>query len=224
MTNLILSAQPRIATTTEVNKVRLENKIPAIVYGHGFESKPVSLEYVNFEKVYKQYGTSSLIDLVIGEEKPIKVLIQDFQLHPISNRFSHVDLRQVQMSEKLKTEIKFIFVGESPAVKHMGGTLNKNLLEVHVECLPQDLVNEIDVDISALKEIGDVIHVKDLVVPAGIKILAHDEDVVASVSSIEVEEEAPIAPVVDLSKIKTENEEKKEKKAEGAAKEDVKKK
>jgi len=222
MTNLILSAQPRIATTTEVHKVRVENKIPAIVYGHGFTNQPVTLEYVNFEKVYKQYGTSSLVDLAIGEEKPIKVLIQDFQLHPISNRFSHVDLRQVKMTEKLKTEIKLVFVGESAAVKHLGCTLNKNLLEVYVECLPQDLVNEIDVDIASLKEDGDIIHVKDLVVPNGIKILANEDDVVASVSTIEVEEEAPVV-AVDLSKIKTENEEKKEKKAADAPAEEKKK-
>jgi len=154
------------------------------------------------------------VDLVIDEEKPIKVLIQDFQLHPLTNKFIHVDLRQVKMTEKLKASIKLSFFGESPAVKNLGGMMVKNLLEVHVECLPQDLVGEIKVDISPLKELGNAIHIKDLVVSPGIKILAHDEDVVASVTAVVVEEEAPVAAAaVDLSQIKTEGEEKREKKA-----------
>ncbi len=223
MSNLTLTAQKRSEIKNQVKKLRLENKIPAVLYGHGFENQNLSLEYINFSKVYAQSGGSSLVDLVIDEAKPIKVLIQDFQLGPLSNRFTHVDLRQVKMTEKLKTEIKLNFVGESPAVKNLGGMLVKNLLEVHVECLPQDLVNEIDVDISVLKEIGNTIHFRDLVAPQGMKILGHAEDVVASVTAVTVEEETPVAaPAIDLTQIKTEGEEKREKKAAEASEEEKK--
>lgn len=226
MPTLTLNAKKRSEVKNQIKKLRLKNQIPAILFGHGFQNQNLTLEYINFEKIYQQAGGSSLVDLVIDGGESIKVLIQDFQLHPLSNKFIHVDLRQVKMTEKLRTSIKLNFFGEAPAVKNLGGMLVKNLLEVHVECLPQDLVGEIKVDISPLKELGNAIHIKDVLAPPGIKILAHDEDVVASVTAVVVEEETPVAaPAVDLSQIKTEGEEKREKKAveEGDVEEEAKK-
>jgi len=211
MENLILKATKR--AVEKAKYLLMDRKIPAVLYGHGVTNQNLILEYLNFERVYNAGGGSSLVDLIIDEEKPLKVLIQDFQLHPLSNRFTHADLRQVKMTEKIKTEIKLIFVGESPAVKELGANFIKSLSELPVECLPQDLVGEIKVDISSLKQFGNVIHIKDIIIPSGIKILSHPEDVVASVAEIKVEEEAPIAVPTDLSQIKTEAEEKREKKA-----------
>lgn len=222
MNNLILNAEKR---GEEVKaKTLLENgKIPAVIYGHGFKNQNISLPYLNFQKVYAQAGSSSLVDLVIGEEKPLKVLIQDFQLDPLSSKFIHVDLHQIKMDEKIKTDIKLVFTGEAPAIKELGGTLVKSFSQLPAEALPQDLVGEIVVDISSLKNFGEVIHIKDIAVPAGIKILAHGEDVIATVMQPKAEEEVAAAPAVDVSQIKTEAEEKREKKAaEEAAKEEKK--
>ncbi|HPV70361.1 MAG TPA: 50S ribosomal protein L25 [Candidatus Magasanikbacteria bacterium] len=211
MSNLTLNAQKR-SEDLKMKDLREARKIPAVVYGHGFKNLNIVLEYLNFERVYQQVGFSGLVDLVIEGEKPLKVLIQDFQLDPLTNKFTHADLHTVKMDEKIKTEIKLSFVGEAPAVKGLGGTLVKSFSELPAECLPQDLVNEIAVDISSLKEFGSVIHVKDVVVSKGIKILANPDDVIVTVVESKVEDEA-VAPVADLSQIKTEAEEKREKKA-----------
>lgn len=212
MSNLILKAAMRAAAVNQAEKLRQVGKIPAVLYGHGFENRNIALDYLNFERVYQAGGSSSLVELMIEGENPIKVLIQDFQLDNRTNSFAHVDLRQVRMTEKIKTDIKLGFVGEAPAVKGLGGTFVKNFASVPVECLPQDLVAEIKVDISSLRNFGDVLHVKDVVAPPGVKILAHGEDVVATVIESKTEEEAAPAAEADLSQIKTEAEEKREKK------------
>ena len=109
MANLTLNAEKR-SPDVKAKELRSGSKIPAVVYGHGFKNQNVTLDYLNFERVYKAAG-GSLVDLVIGEDKPLKVLIQDFQLDPLTSRFTHADLRQVKMDEKIKTEIKLAFVG-----------------------------------------------------------------------------------------------------------------
>lgn len=228
MDNLSLKVKIRPLGKQALRETRKANQIPAVLYGHGVKNLNLGIDYLAFEKVYQAGGGKGLLDLVIDDGKPTKVLIQDFQLHPLTNRFHHIDFRQVKMDEKIKTNVNLHFVGEAPAVKELGGIFVKNFSSLPVECLPQDLVSEITADISGLKEFGNVIHVKDIVLPPGLKILAHTEDVVATVTPPRVEEEAAApAPAVDLSHIKTEAEEKKEKKAaeegvEAAAKEEGK--
>ena len=213
--SIVLKAHARTETQNKVKKLRLESKIPAVLYGHGFKNQNITLNYVDFDKAYNQ-AKGELVDLVIDEGRPIKVLIQDFQLDPLSTRFVHADLRQVNLTEKIKTDVGLNFVGESPAVKSLGGIFLKTASKIEIECLPQDLVKEINVDISSLKAFGEVIHISDLKIPAGIKVLSHAEDVIATVTPPRVEEEATTAAVAgapDLSQIKTEAELKKEKKA-----------
>lgn len=223
---LTLTAQKRFETQNKVKQLRIDKKIPAVLYGHGFGNQNLTLNYLDFEKIHKALAGSGMVDLVIDNGAPIKVLLQDYQLNPLTSRFDHVDLRQVRMDEKIKTEVKLNFINESPAVKELGGMLVKPLSSVHVECLPQDLVSEINVDVSGLAQFGQTIHLKDLVAPSGVKIIGHDSDVVVSATEIKVEEEAPVvvATAVDVTQIKTEGEIKKEEKAakesaEAAAKE-----
>ena len=211
MSNLSLKGELRVARAKEL---RRESKIPAVLYGHGVKNVNLSINYREFEKAYQTGGGKGLLELSIGNAAPINVLVQDFQVDPLASTFTHVDFRQVKMDEKIKTNVNLKFVGESPAVKEMGGIFVKNFNSIPVECLPKDLVAEIAVDISSLKEFGNVIHISDVPAPTGIKILAHAEDVIATVTPPRAEEEAaPAAAAVDLSQIKTESEEKKEKKA-----------
>lgn len=211
MPNLSLVGQTRVKAAKEL---RRENKIPAVLYGHGVKNVNLAVDYREFEKAYQAGGGKGLLDLIIDSAAPIKVLVQDFQVHPLRSNFTHVDFRQVRMDEKIKTNVNLKFINESPAVKELGGIFVKNFNSIPVECLPKDLVSEIAVNIACLKEFGNVIHISDVVAPSGIKILAHIEDVIATVTPPRAEEEAaPAAAAVDLSQIKTEAEEKKEKKA-----------
>lgn len=197
---------------TKPKKLRLKNLLPAVIYGHGVESKSVMADYNTFRKVIKAAGESTLIDLEIEGDGTVKALIKDWQVDPISNRYTHVDFYQVNLKEKLKTEIALNFVGESPAVKEQGGSLVKTLDSILVECLPTDLVHAIDVDVTALKSFDDMIAVKDLKIPEGIHVLENPDETVAKVEAPMTEDqlkalETPM--VADVTAIKTEAEEKK---------------
>jgi large subunit ribosomal protein L25 len=152
------------------------------VYGRGSESEPISIDYKEFEKLYAQAGTSSLVDLVVpGSKEPSKVIISDIQRDPLSDRVIHVDLHRVRMDEKIRTEVNLEFVGEAPAVKEFGGNLIISADSLEIECLPKDLISSIKVDLSKLKKLDDSVHISDLDIPAGITIIGDKEGSVVSV-------------------------------------------
>lgn len=197
---------------TKPKKLRLKNLLPAVIYGHGIESKSVMADYNAFHKVIKAAGESTLIDLEIEGDGAVKALVKDWQVDPISNRYTHVDFYQVNLKEKLKTEIALNFVGESPAVKEQGGSLVKTLDSILVECLPMDLVHAIDVDVTALRRFDDMIAVKDLKIPEAIHVLENPEATVVKVEAPMTEEQLKAlesAAPADVTAIKTEAEEKK---------------
>ena len=150
--------------------LRKGGDIPAVVYGNKIEPTHVAVNAIAFQKTLRQAGESTLVDLSIGDKDPVKVLIHDVQYHPVRDDVVHIDFYQVNMKEKITTHIPLEFIGESPAVEQLSGTLVKNMDELEVECLPGDLVHAIDVDISVLKTFDDVIHVKDIVLPQGLEV------------------------------------------------------
>lgn len=184
---LKLNAEPREAK----EKMDAEH-LAAIVYGKGLESKSLKLNRAEFNKVFAEAGESNLINLQLGEEKT-KVLVKEIQSHPIKDWFVHVDLYQVNMKEKLNTEIPLEFTGESKAVKELGGILIKEITEIKVECLPGDLVDHINVDISGMTELEDVIKVSDIKLPEGMELLIELDTIVAMVTEPRVQEEEPVA-------------------------------
>lgn len=189
MDTIVLNAAPRTIIGKATKKLRLANTVPAVVYGHGVKSQSVAVEAIAFQKAYRQAGSSSLVDLVVGTSTPVKVLIHAVQQHPTKTTPIHIDFYQVKMTEKLTTDIDLNFVGESAAVKESGGILIRSLDKVKVECLPGDLVPAIDVDISALKTFENKIHVRDIIVPTGLTIMDGPDEVIASVTPPRSEEE-----------------------------------
>jgi len=160
-------------------KAERENgKIPAVVYGSDFKNSKIVVDKLVFNKVFNHAGESSLINLSIDENSAVKVLVHDIQIHPTTGDITHIDFYKVNMKEKIKTAIPIVEVGESPAVVDLEGALINNRDEVEVECLPGDLIPEIEVDISVLKTFDDVIKVSDLKVPAGIEILDDADEVI----------------------------------------------
>lgn len=153
-------------------KVRKEGLLPAVVYGAGSsESESISLVYNDFLKLYNEAGESSLVDFDIDNKDAGKILIHSVQYDPVSDRVAHVDLRKIDMKKIIDASIELVFINEATAVKELGGTLVKNFDSIDVECLPEDLVNHIDVDLSVLKTFEDAITVADLVVSKEIKII-----------------------------------------------------
>lgn len=176
------------------DKIRAEGMIPAVIYGKKIKSRSLSLDSLIFQKTYRQAGESALIDLKIDKEEPVKILIQDVQLDPVTGDIIHVDFMAITMSERMKADIPLKFKGESLAVKDLKGVLVTNIDELEVECLPKDLVPEIEVDISALKTFDDVIRVKDVQIPKTLTVLDNAEEAVALViPPREEKEELPAA-------------------------------
>ena len=192
METISLSAKNREVIGKQVKQLRTEGIVPAVVYGHGTDSRSISVDQKVFGKVLAQAGESTLVDLQIESDKPTKVLIQEVQRHPLSGDVVHVDFRQVKMTEKLEADIEFKLVGESPAVKALGGIMITNLDRVTVSCLPTDLVSEIEIDVSGLENYGDNVKVGDLTPPKGIEFITSSDEIIVVVNEPVAEEIIPV--------------------------------
>ncbi len=197
-----LTATTRDVVGKKVKRSRAKGLIPAVVYGHGIESKPVFVDGKEFKKVYHQAGTSTLVDLAIDDKAPIKVLMHEPQYHYLYNEPIHADMYAVNMTEEIETAIPIHFVGESPAVTELEGNFISNRDELNIKCLPSNLIPAVEVDISGLKTFEDQIHVSDIKVPETIEVLDDLEEVVALVTAPRSEEEleAELAEDVDAEK------------------------
>jgi len=189
MKTLQLQATTRATSKTERTKLRAAGSIPAILYGHGITNLTLAFPKSVFEKTYQQAGESTLIEVAVDGKPAVKALIQDVDRHPTTGDILHVDLYQVRMDEKLTHDVAVVYVGESPAVKALGGILVKNVATLPVRCLPADLPPEIPVDISRLENFESRIIAADLTIPPGVELLAKPEDVLAVVEPPRSEEE-----------------------------------
>ncbi|PKM91412.1 50S ribosomal protein L25 [Candidatus Falkowbacteria bacterium HGW-Falkowbacteria-1] len=196
---------------TREKKEKLDKKfVAAVIYGSGVESKSLKLKLNDFLKVYNLAGESNLIELEL-EGKKESVLVKDIQKNPVKGFITHVDFYQVDMAKTITTDIPLEFVGESKAVKELGGMLIKNIDSLSVECLPGDLTDHVSVDISVLSELGGAIYVKDIKISEKIKVLNHANDPVITV--VEPREEKVETPA-ELPKVEAiKQEDKKDEKA-----------
>ncbi len=220
---ILLEAKLREIKGKAVAGLRRTGVMPAVVYGEGIASRNLSVDAKTFAKVYSQAGESTLVDLQVAGAAPIKVLIQDVAKHYLTMKPIHADFYQVSMTKKLTTEIPLKFIGESPAVKELGGVLVKNLQEVKVECLPQDLVHEIEVDLAFLKVFGDAIIISKIISPPGIRILNRQEETVVLAQAPRADEEVVAVPVTEKEAIEKIGSVADEKKAEKTKKEEEEK-
>lgn len=225
MEPILIEAKTRQLTGKKVKTLRLAGSVPAVVYGHGVETRSLIVDGRAFGKAYAASGDSSLVDLAIDGGSTVKVLVHDVQYDPLRDTVTHVDFRQVNMNEKLEADVVLKFVGEAPAIKTYGGILVRNMDSVTVRCLPGDLIHEFEVDLASLKNIDDTLTVADLVVPKGIEIMAKAEDMIVIVTAPISEEELAALDnkvAADVTQVKSVIEEKKAERA--AAKETDEKK
>lgn len=195
MEKVVLKATKRDVTGKQVKAMRREGKLPAVIYGRHLEPISILLDAHTAGLALAKVSASSLVTLdVDGKEFP--ALVRERQRDYIKGNLTHIDFLAVSMDEKLRTSVGLAFVGVSPAVKDYSGILVHNLERLEVECLPGDLPERINVDISMLKQIGDIIRVRDLAVSDKVRILA-DEDETIAVVTITKEEAAPAAAAVE---------------------------
>ena len=193
MKKYTLSAQKRDLVGRKVKSLRVKGEIPATVYGKDVKSVSVAVAQDAFTKIYSTAGETGLVELsVAGDIRP--VLIHTVQKHPVTGVILHVEFYQVNLKQKVKTNVPIEFTGDAPAVAQKVGVLLTLIDEVEVEALPTDLPEKILVDVSALAGVDQEVKVGDIKVPAGVSILTTpDQSVVRVGSLISKEAEAQAA-------------------------------
>lgn len=166
---------------SETKRLRREGFIPATLYGKGEESISLAIPAEAFGEILKtRGGRLSIIDLAVeGAKKPSTVMIQVVQRNPITKGVVHIDLHQVKMDEPVHARVPVQLIGDAPGVK-LGGILEHVTREIEVKALPDQVPSHIDVDVSKL-ELGESLHVSDLVLTEGIELIHTADAVVAMV-------------------------------------------
>lgn len=202
----------------KLDALREAGFLPAVYYGHKKESTPIQIKKTDFLKAWRNAGESTVIKLVTPDGD-LEALIHDIDLDPITNEPRHADFYVFEKGHKVEVAVPIEFTGVSAAVKDFGGVLMKIMHEIKVKAEPSNLPHQIEVDISPIAELEGQILVKEIVLPKGVELVEHPEEVVVTVATPKaekVEEEAP----ADLSQIEVEKKGKQEEEAaEGAAKE-----
>ncbi|MFH0764776.1 MAG: 50S ribosomal protein L25 [Candidatus Omnitrophota bacterium] len=184
MEKMILKAEVRSATGKKAAKdLRIKGLIPANVYkgGKGALSLQVSLDGLQ-EVLHTKAGENVIITLKIsgeGSPKDKTVLIKEIQREPVKDAILHVDFNEISLTEVLKVDVPLAARGEPVGVKIDGGILEHVIRELQVECLPTAIPEKIEIDVSNLK-IGDAIHIKDVKIPEGVKVL-NDPELIAMI-------------------------------------------
>jgi len=187
MEKVVLKATKRDVTGKQVKALRREGKLPAVIYGRHTEPVNIVLDAHTASLALAKASSSTLVTVdVDGKEYP--VLVREKQRDFIKNRLLHVDFLAVSLTEKLRATVSLNFVGVSPAVKDFNAVFVHNLEQFHVECLPADLPERIDIDISMLKRVGDAIRVGDVALSDKIRVLENPDTVVCVASAPKVEE------------------------------------
>src|SRR3989344_1566537 len=190
MDKIALKAKDRTILGKKVKNLRKEGYLPAHVYGNTKEVEHVSVSLADFKRVFSQAGETGLVDLKIGEERTRPVLIKEVDIDPVSDGILHVGFYQVNLKEKVTVPVPIILIGEGPESVKMGETVVlQTLSEVQVEALPTDLIENIEVNIETLKEIGDAITVADLSYDRSkLTVLTEPEEVVVKLDNVVTEE------------------------------------
>src|SRR6202166_3480705 len=183
-----LEAQPREAgTKNHARRVRREGKIPAVVYGAGKDSMPVSVDPRHVLRILRSdRGHNTIFDLALQGADKTKAMIVDWQYEPIKGHLLHIDLKRIAMDKALRVNVPIVLQGVPAGVKTEGGILEQMLREVEIECLPGDIPSHIDVDVSELT-FGKVLRVSDLPHNEKLKFLTEANQPVAHVTSVKEE-------------------------------------
>jgi large subunit ribosomal protein L25 len=194
--DLKLQATTRTVHGRHVRQLRKDGAVPGVVYGHRTEAEPVALDAAEFRRVYAKAGRTHLIDFVLDGGRAQKVLIKEIQKHPRYEGPIHVDLFRIDLKEKLQIDVPIIIVGESPAVKRGDGDLLISLHSLRVECLPSDIPEGVEVDVSGLENIDDSVRVHELQFPEGVTLLTGGDEMIVKVQAHRVAEE-PVAEAAE---------------------------
>lgn len=177
---LTLQAEDRTQFGKQLRKMRHNGKIPANVYGHDFKSLAITIDFKDFMHAYKVAHETGVVYVKTATQE-VPTLIKHLQKHPVSDAIIHVDFRKINLSEKIETEVPFEFINESPAVAQLGGQLLTSADVVLIEALPNDIPENIQIDLAILTEIGSEIRLQDIAKIANVEFKDDPEKIIVSV-------------------------------------------
>jgi large subunit ribosomal protein L25 len=172
-----------------------QGKLAAVVYGHNTKPTALVLDRLEFQKVFLKSGRTHLVDLVV-DGRTDKVLVREIQTHPRRLGPIHVDFYQVNLEEKITVEVPVHLVGESAAVKRGDADILQPIHSLRVECLPSDIPEAFEVDMTPLEDIESEVRISDIKMPKGVTVLIDPEELVVKIikkREMKVEEEVPTA-------------------------------
>jgi large subunit ribosomal protein L25 len=182
-----------LATTREtlgkkVRFLRRQGITPVHLFGHNVESVALQCDTAQLNRVLAQTGQTRLISLKVDEaKKPRNVVVREVQREPRTSELLHVDFYQVSMAEKIRVEVPIVSLGEAPALKLKENFLLQELNSLSVECLPGEIPNRVDIDLASLTEVGQAIHVKDIMPDKEGTVLNNPEQLVVKISARHIE-------------------------------------
>jgi large subunit ribosomal protein L25 len=183
-----LRAEPRSIVGKKVKTLRRQGIVPANVYGHE-ASTTVQVAVRDADLTIRRAGRTHLVTLNVAGAEPTTVQVKNWQRHPYKGDLLHVDFYRVSMTETLRLDIPLRLTGEAPGVRTTGGTLFQSTATVQVECLPGDIPEAIEVDVSGLVDLDSAVHVSDLTIPDGVTLLTDPSEVIVRILPAAVEPE-----------------------------------
>jgi large subunit ribosomal protein L25 len=194
MEQIELRVQKRDTLGKKVRFLRRSGITPVHLFGHGLESMTLQCETAALNKALAQAGKTKIINLQVDKSRKARtVMVRETQKNAINGELLHVDLYQVVATEKIKAEVPIILIGEAPALKSKDNLLEHELNSLSVECLPGDIPDKIEVDVSILIDDDSAIRVKDLVLGEGVTQLRNPERVVVKIGKQYAERKAEVA-------------------------------
>jgi large subunit ribosomal protein L25 len=196
-----LTANKRDVTGKAARRLRHQGRLPAVVYGHRTVASSIDLDAHEFERVFARTGRTQLIDLVVDGGRAHKVLVKEVQVSPRRNTPVHVDFHQVSLREKLQVDVPVVVTGEAEPVRMGDADVLQVLHSVRVECLPNDIPEAVEVDVSGLDHVDAGVRVAEVELPRGVTAVTDPDELVVKLAARRVaaaEEEAAPAPAPEL--------------------------
>jgi len=211
MKKVVLQATRRPVTGKKVGALRRAGQLPAVLYGHNFETTPILLDLHEATVTLARTSGSQLVTINL-DGKELATLVREKQRNYVKNLLLHIDFQVVSLTEKIRANVPVFLDGISSAVKDFNGVVVHTINQIEVEAFPQDLPERFTIDLSTLSSIGDAIFVRDLVLPEGVIIHTNPDEVIVNVTGVvqeaeEVEELAGPAEPEVIEKGKKEEEE-----------------
>ena len=207
MEGLTLQTTSRNVLGKKTRFLRRQGITPVHLFGHNVESLTLQCDTAQLQRIIAQTGMTKLINLEIDKEKhPRSVFIREIQRNAVNRDLLHVDFYQIRKGEKVKAEIPIVLVGEAPVLKLKGCSLMQTLNTLSIECMPDKLPPQIDVDLSSLEEIAQTIHIRDIPLSPDITLTTDPDQLIVKVSEAVVEKEEEEVVVVEEGEAEAEPE------------------